>query len=75
MAAGYKTLSDAASQAEEQPTHEVLQAVPRHVAIIMDGNGRWAVQRGLSRTQGHRRGVEAVRRIVRETGALGIKFL
>ncbi len=49
--------------------------VPRHVAIIMDGNGRWAAARGLPRTEGHRRGVEAVRRTVRAAGDLGIKIL
>ena len=38
---------------------------PRHIAIIMDGNGRWAAERGLPRTEGHRRGVESVRRTVR----------
>ena len=38
-----------------------LANIPRHVAIIMDGNGRWAKQRGLPRIEGHRRGVEAVR--------------
>jgi undecaprenyl diphosphate synthase len=50
-------------------------AVPRHVAIIMDGNGRWASARGLPRTEGHRRGVEALRRTVRAAGDLGIRFL
>ena len=49
--------------------------VPRHVAIIMDGNGRWAAQRGLPRVEGHRRGVEAVRRAVRAAGDLGIDYL
>jgi undecaprenyl diphosphate synthase len=49
--------------------------VPRHVAIIMDGNGRWAAQRGLPRTEGHRRGVEALRRTVRAAGDLGIAIL
>ncbi|MBP2487325.1 undecaprenyl diphosphate synthase [Rhizobium leguminosarum] len=49
--------------------------VPEHVAIIMDGNGRWAKQRGLPRTMGHRKGVEAVRETVRAAGAAGIKFL
>ncbi|HXK54346.1 MAG TPA: isoprenyl transferase [Hyphomicrobiales bacterium] len=49
--------------------------VPRHVAIIMDGNGRWALRRGMSRTRGHRHGMEAVRRIVREAGDLGIEYL
>src|SRR5215213_8319785 len=50
-------------------------AVPRHVAIIMDGNGRWAAARGLPRSEGHRRGVEALRRTVRAAGDLGIAIL
>jgi undecaprenyl diphosphate synthase len=64
------------------PTREPLRtaqiggfAVPRHVAIIMDGNGRWAAARGLPRGEGHRRGVEALRRTVRAAGDLGIAFL
>jgi undecaprenyl diphosphate synthase len=48
---------------------------PRHVAIIMDGNGRWARERGLPRTLGHRQGVEAVRRSVRAAIDLGICYL
>jgi undecaprenyl diphosphate synthase len=48
---------------------------PRHVAIIMDGNGRWAAERGLPRSEGHRRGVEALRRAVRAVGEMGIKIL
>src|SRR6266516_7711252 len=48
---------------------------PRHVAIIMDGNGRWAAARGLPRAEGHRRGVEALRRTVRAAGELGIRIL
>ena len=51
------------------------QCVPRHVAIIMDGNGRWAAARGLPRSEGHRRGVEALRRTVRAAGDLGIDIL
>jgi undecaprenyl diphosphate synthase len=47
-------------------------SIPRHVAIIMDGNGRWAAARGLPRGEGHRRGVEALRRTVRAAGDLGI---
>jgi undecaprenyl diphosphate synthase len=49
--------------------------VPRHVAIIMDGNGRWAAARGLPRAEGHRRGVEALRRTIRAAGEIGIKFV
>jgi undecaprenyl diphosphate synthase len=48
---------------------------PVHVAVIMDGNGRWAAARGLPRGEGHRRGVEALRRTVRAAGDLGIKVL
>ncbi len=48
---------------------------PVHVAIIMDGNGRWATSRGLPRVAGHRAGVEAVRRAVRTAGELGLQWL
>jgi undecaprenyl diphosphate synthase len=48
---------------------------PPHVAIIMDGNGRWAAARGLPRGEGHRRGVEALRRTVRAAGEIGIRVL
>lgn len=48
---------------------------PQHVAVIMDGNGRWAAQRGLPRFEGHRRGVQAVRRTVKASIELGIKYL
>ncbi|MCR9139495.1 MAG: isoprenyl transferase [Alphaproteobacteria bacterium] len=50
-------------------------SVPQHVAIIMDGNGRWAERRGQARTAGHRRGVEAVRAAVESAGELGVKYL
>lgn len=49
--------------------------VPRHVAIIMDGNGRWATARGLPRTEGHRKGAEAARQAVRAAGELGVEYL
>jgi undecaprenyl diphosphate synthase len=49
--------------------------IPRHVAIIMDGNGRWALGRGLPRSAGHRKGVEAVRRTVRAAVELGVQYL
>jgi undecaprenyl diphosphate synthase len=48
---------------------------PKHVAIIMDGNGRWARARGLPRGEGHRQGVEALRRIVRHAGDRGVRIL
>jgi undecaprenyl diphosphate synthase len=48
---------------------------PRHIALIMDGNGRWAAERGLPRIEGHRRGVEALRRTVRAAGDLGVEIL
>lgn len=62
----------------QTPMPSILSAAaapPRHVAIIMDGNGRWAAARGLPRREGHRRGVEALRRTVRAAGELGIRFL
>jgi undecaprenyl diphosphate synthase len=49
--------------------------LPRHVAIIMDGNGRWAKKRKLSRVEGHREGINSVREIVRASGELGIEYL
>jgi len=57
--------------------HDPLRTeeLPRHVAIIMDGNGRWAERRGLSRVEGHRAGKEAVSAVVRAAGELGIEVL
>jgi undecaprenyl diphosphate synthase len=60
-----------AKSADDGPT----SAMPRHVAIIMDGNGRWAAARGLPRVEGHRRGVEALRRTIRAAGEIGIKVI
>ncbi len=51
------------------------RAVPQHVAIIMDGNGRWAKSRGLPRVAGHKRGADAVRRAVKTAGELGVRYL
>jgi undecaprenyl diphosphate synthase len=51
------------------------EKIPQHVAIIMDGNGRWAQTRGLPRLEGHRRGVETVRTIVDAARELGIRYL
>lgn len=51
------------------------ERLPRHVAVIMDGNGRWATQRGLSRIEGHKRGKDAVRAIVEASAELGLECL
>ncbi len=56
-------------------TKHALKNIPRHVAIIMDGNGRWANVRGLPRSMGHRKGVEAVREAVRAAAELGVEYL
>jgi undecaprenyl diphosphate synthase len=65
-------MSNAAAPVTEGPDRGVS---PSHVAIIMDGNGRWAAARGLPRVEGHRRGVEALRHVVRAAGELGIRYL
>jgi len=51
------------------------KVIPRHLAIIMDGNGRWAQERGLPRSAGHEAGVQTVRRIIEASGNLGIQVL
>lgn len=53
----------------------IRDIVPRHVAIIMDGNGRWAKERGLPRTEGHRQGIKRVREILRTASEAGVKYL
>jgi len=68
------------SDASTLPTDSPLARVPRdrwprHVAVIMDGNGRWAQSRGLPRAAGHREGVETVRRVVTESARLGLEAL
>jgi len=62
-------------QAAPRKTAPRQDCCPRHVAIIMDGNGRWAQRRGLPRTLGHRAGVEALRGVVKAAPELGIKIL
>lgn len=64
----------------DQNNKEILQnidpaKIPVHVAIIMDGNGRWARARGISRVEGHRKGVESVREVVEVAAEMGIKYL
>jgi len=52
-----------------------MNRIPRHIAIIMDGNGRWAKQRNMPRSYGHQAGVDAVRRVTTECSNLGVKYL
>ncbi|HZO86042.1 MAG TPA: isoprenyl transferase [Verrucomicrobiae bacterium] len=61
--------------AQPQLSQQARSVLPTHVAIIMDGNGRWARQRNLPRVEGHRNGAESVRTIVRVAGEIGIKYL
>jgi undecaprenyl diphosphate synthase len=65
-------MSNAAAPATQGPDRG---GGPSHVAIIMDGNGRWAAARGLPRVEGHRRGVDTLRNVVRAVGELGIRYL
>jgi undecaprenyl diphosphate synthase len=72
--------SSAATNGRSQSTivaHDPVatERVPRHVAIIMDGNGRWANRQGLPRIQGHERGTENIRRITHAAGEIGIRYL
>ena len=63
------------SSATPHLSPEAKASLPQHVAIIMDGNGRWAKQRSLPRVEGHRQGAESARTIIRTAGELGIKYL
>ncbi|MBE0570091.1 MAG: di-trans,poly-cis-decaprenylcistransferase, partial [Ignavibacteriaceae bacterium] len=65
------TQSDKALQEDLKKSGDI----PSHIAIIMDGNGRWAKRRGLPRVAGHRRGVETVREIVEVCAEVGVKYL
>jgi len=59
----------------ESPSNTLPEKTPQHVAMIMDGNGRWAIQRGLPRLAGHKAGTENLRRVIRSTVEFGIKYL
>jgi undecaprenyl diphosphate synthase len=63
------------SSATAHLSAEAKASLPQHVAVIMDGNGRWAKQHGLPRVEGHRRGADSAREIIRTAGELGIKYL
>jgi len=62
-------------KSEDTAPDPAAGALPRHVALIMDGNGRWATARGLPRTEGHRHGLEALRRTIRHAAKTGIRYL
>lgn len=68
-------MSSSTGQPDEQMRDVSLERRPKHVAVIMDGNGRWAQQRGLPRLEGHLRGVEAVRRTMEACRDFGIEVL
>ena len=68
-------MSDPAHLATPIEPDAADSTLPQHVAIIMDGNGRWAKARGLPRASGHERGVEALRRTVDAAGRMGVKYL
>ena len=63
------------SSATSHLSAEARASLPQHVAVIMDGNGRWAKQHGLPRVEGHRRGADSAREIIRTAGEIGIKYL
>lgn len=69
------SLASDADRVEMGHEGSAVSAVPAHVAIIMDGNGRWAAERGLSRTDGHRAGTENIRRILQSFAAHGVRYL
>lgn len=60
---------------EKQNVELDMQNIPKHIAIIMDGNGRWAKERKLPRTMGHRAGMKTIKTVVTEAGTLGVKYL
>ena len=68
-------MSNPSNAPTSQPLDVPRERIPRHIAVIMDGNGRWAQQQGLPRIEGHRRGVASVRRTTEECARLGIQQL
>lgn len=73
MAKGFRQASE--KDKREQDRLREAGEIPGHIAIIMDGNGRWAKKRGMPRIAGHREGVESVRDIVEASGQLGVQYL
>lgn len=73
--AGGKAAAHSAPAAKDRAAPAPRPAIPRHIAIIMDGNGRWARQRGLPRLDGHREGVDAIPRVLDFLTAQGVQYL
>src|SRR5207249_618342 len=75
--ADWKSALHSVSMSTHSPqlSPQARAGLPAHVALIMDGNGRWAKQRNLPRVEGHRHGAESVRAVVRAAGEVGIKYL
>ncbi|WP_234121205.1 isoprenyl transferase [Clostridium hydrogenum] len=71
----WKFLNKKSNEVEKTNVDFDINNIPKHIAIIMDGNGRWAKARNLPRTMGHRAGVETLKKIVRECSDLGVKYL
>lgn len=67
--------TDRKKETENKDISIDLNNIPRHIAIIMDGNGRWAKERNLPRAIGHKAGVEAIREVVKECSVLKVKYL
>lgn len=67
--------SSSGSSSDTTPPRADNKTVPRHVAVIMDGNGRWAESRNLSRLEGHRAGAEAARKVVEAARDLGVQYI
>ena len=70
---GKKTIDENSS--ENQKIVLDMNNIPKHIAIIMDGNGRWAKARNLPRSMGHKAGVESIINIVKECDKIGVKYL
>ena len=71
----FKSNEDNVSEINEDDIKLDINRIPKHIAIIMDGNGRWAKARNLPRTMGHKAGVKTVKKIIKESNRLGVKYV
>lgn len=70
-----KTLRLFKFKKDEKKIELDMERIPKHIAIIMDGNGRWAKERNLPRTMGHREGMKTIKTVVKEAGEIGVDYL